>query len=273
MVERNKRLSELLDEQNQLYEEEKHLFEEEEEEETTAQDTNTVSASIPITVTASPEQPQNDDVISGETEVQSTGQQSQSNYNESRTQQHSSKQSRMQQHKRQNSAGSQCSLSSNPENSQFKTADTHSHSSDSDASRNSTASGIYDNCSSTIGGVIGGEDGDRKSLQSDHSHSGDQLNTSVESVEFGGEAYRGRRSEEHTPRLSGQSVKGASGSSSISTPQGSQVHSSGKSRGKKRMWYQQIFSTSYKTRSGDFKKIFKDLPSKERLIVGMLNLF
>lgn len=37
---------------------------------------------------------------------------------------------------------------------------------------------------------------------------------------------------------------------------------------KKRMWYQQIFSASYKSRSGDFKKIFKELPSKERLLVG-----
>ncbi|OXA60808.1 GRAM domain-containing protein 1B [Folsomia candida] len=36
---------------------------------------------------------------------------------------------------------------------------------------------------------------------------------------------------------------------------------------KKRMWYQQIFSASYKSRSGDFKKLFKELPIKERLLV------
>jgi len=40
--------------------------------------------------------------------------------------------------------------------------------------------------------------------------------------------------------------------------------------GKKKMWYQQIFSTSYKTRSAEFKRIFKDLSAKERLIVGKL---
>lgn len=39
---------------------------------------------------------------------------------------------------------------------------------------------------------------------------------------------------------------------------------------KKRNWYQQIFSASYKSRSGDFKKLFKELPIKERLLVGNL---
>ena len=36
---------------------------------------------------------------------------------------------------------------------------------------------------------------------------------------------------------------------------------------KKKMWYH-VFYPSYKTRSSDFKRIFKDLPAEERLIVG-----
>jgi hypothetical protein len=54
------------------------------------------------------------------------------------------------------------------------------------------------------------------------------------------------------------------------------VKSIGVTRGKptkKRMWYQQIFSTSYKSRSGDFKKLFKDLPGRERLLVGKFRYF
>jgi len=37
--------------------------------------------------------------------------------------------------------------------------------------------------------------------------------------------------------------------------------------GKKKMWYH-VFTPSYKTRSNDFRKYFKELPAEERLIVG-----
>lgn len=168
--------------------------------------------------------------------------------------------------KRRHSIGSECSLSSNPENSQFKSADAHSSDS-SDASRNSAAlSAVFDNVPTGIDIDPGKYDADRKSLQSDHS--GEQLNTSVESFEFGtsGEHSDLMRHDSHSPRLT--SMIKVVGSGGI-THQGSQH----KPRMKKKMWYQQIFSTSYKTRSGDFKRIFKDLPPKERLIVGKFHVF
>ena len=39
-------------------------------------------------------------------------------------------------------------------------------------------------------------------------------------------------------------------------------------RSKKKSWYSNILYPTYKTRSDNFKKIFKDVPDEERLIVG-----
>lgn len=41
---------------------------------------------------------------------------------------------------------------------------------------------------------------------------------------------------------------------------------------KKKSWYS-VFYPSYKSRSADFKKLFKDVPDEERLLVGEIYLF
>lgn len=43
-------------------------------------------------------------------------------------------------------------------------------------------------------------------------------------------------------------------------------------RVRKKSWYNVIYP-SYKTRSQTFKKLFKDVPNDERLVVGRLNVF
>lgn len=40
-------------------------------------------------------------------------------------------------------------------------------------------------------------------------------------------------------------------------------------RKKKKSWYSSILYPTYKSRSSDFRKIFKDVPNTETLIVGM----
>ncbi|CAL8111389.1 unnamed protein product [Orchesella dallaii] len=238
-----RKLSDFHSEFLQQRQEDRKLFEEEEEI-TNEPRAEPVSVQEAATKEELPETPSDIEDIGGEAGV-----------DEHPPEEETIKHTRLQQHKRQSSAGSQCSLSSNPENSQFKTADAHS--SDSDVSRNSGTTGgfVFDNCSISPS-VLAKEDLDRKSLRSDHSQSGENLNISAESVEVGATSEPLLvRQEEHSPSSSKHYVPSQGPTSSI------------KPRIKKKMWYQQIFSTSYKTRSGDFKKIFKDLPLKERLIV------
>lgn len=40
-------------------------------------------------------------------------------------------------------------------------------------------------------------------------------------------------------------------------------------RNKKKSWYSNIFYPTYKSRSNDFKRIFKNVPHEERLVVGL----
>jgi hypothetical protein len=40
-------------------------------------------------------------------------------------------------------------------------------------------------------------------------------------------------------------------------------------RTKKKSWYSNILYPTYKSRSDDFKRIFKDVPDEERLVVGL----
>lgn len=42
-------------------------------------------------------------------------------------------------------------------------------------------------------------------------------------------------------------------------------------RAKKKSWYNVIYP-NYKSRAEDFKKLFKDVPNDERLIVGKFNI-
>ena len=43
-------------------------------------------------------------------------------------------------------------------------------------------------------------------------------------------------------------------------------------RSKKRFWYSNILYPTYKSRSDDFKRIFKNVPNEEKLIVGTLKI-
>ena len=44
-------------------------------------------------------------------------------------------------------------------------------------------------------------------------------------------------------------------------------------RSKKRSWYSNILYPTYKSRSDNFKRIFKDVPDEERLVVGLYIIF
>lgn len=43
----------------------------------------------------------------------------------------------------------------------------------------------------------------------------------------------------------------------------------GSDRSKKKSWYSNILYPTYKSRSDNFKRIFKDVPDEERLVVGL----
>lgn len=75
-------------------------------------------------------------------------------------------------------------------------------------------------------------------------------------------------STENPQQLTVPSTAGAlSKSPSAGSDVPGKANNKGKGQAKKKSWYS-VFYPSYKSRSADYKKLFKDVPDDERLLVG-----